>query len=331
MTNWHQPDSTLLLLVASFIGGSPTKLRELYAGAVDEGYRFLSYGDSSLLIRDGRPGAGIEAAGAGGLHASAGAGGAPGPFPGDRVLLHSCCAPCSGAMIEEMVEDGLDVTVFFYNPNIHPKREYDLRKEENKRFAAALGVPFVDADYDTDQFFARTKGLEFAPERGPRCTVCFDMRMERTADYAAAHGFQYITTTNATSRWKDPVQVDGAGVRAAARHEGVAYLARDWQTEAMTARKYRINADQSFYKQEYCGCSFSLRDSNTYRAQHGLDPVVVGNEASVYADPAVDAAEESREVVDAFFRASADYEQQLRDTYDRRRKDKDGGADRNNW
>ena len=125
---------------------------------------------------------------------------------GRKVLLHSCCAPCSGAMVESMVHAGHGVTVFFYNPNIHPKREYEIRKEENKRYAADLGIPFVDADYDTEEWYRRARGMEFDPERGGRCSMCFDMRMERTALHAYEHGFDCFTTTNATSRWKDQQQ-----------------------------------------------------------------------------------------------------------------------------
>ena len=181
-----------------------------------------------------------------------------------KILLHSCCAPCSGAMVEEMLSyterHGLEVVVFFYNPNIHPKREYIIRKEENKKFANTLGIDFVDCDYDADKWYERMKGLEYDPERGQRCTECFDMRMERTALYAHEHGFDAIATTNATSRWKDAVQVDGSGVTAAARYDGLQYWCRDWQTDVMTLRKYQISANQKFYKQEYCGCSYSLRE-----------------------------------------------------------------------
>ena len=119
-----------------------------------------------------------------------------------RVLLHSCCAPCSGAMVEEMCASDKvdDVTVFFYNPNIHPRKEYEIRKEENKKFCEKLGIEFVDVDYDVENWYARMKGMEYDPERGHRCTECFDMRMERAALYAHEHGFDAIATTNATSR-----------------------------------------------------------------------------------------------------------------------------------
>ena len=188
-----------------------------------------------------------------------------------RVLLHSCCAPCSGAMIEEMVEkQDADVTIFFYNPNIHPRAEYELRKRENEEYARRLGVPFVDGDYDPDEWYKRARGMEFSPERGRRCTMCFDMRMDRTALYAHEWGFSHIATTNSTSRWKDEDQVDDSGRRAAAKYD-LTYLDDDWKTDVMTARKYEINASEQFYKQEYCGCSFSLRDCLLYTSPSPRD------------------------------------------------------------
>lgn len=99
----------------------------------------------------------------------------------NKVLMHSCCAPCSGPLIEKMAESGIDLTIFFYNPNIHPKKEYELRKKENIRYAEKLGLDFIDADYDVQNWFTRAKGMENEPERGIRCTMCFDMRFERTA------------------------------------------------------------------------------------------------------------------------------------------------------
>ncbi|MEY4013297.1 MAG: hypothetical protein RLZZ290_161, partial [Pseudomonadota bacterium] len=101
------------------------------------------------------------------------------PNNAEKLLLHSCCAPCAGELMEAFIESDIDYTIFFYNPNIHPEKEYLIRKEENIRFAQKHLVPFVDADYDTDNWFARAKGMENAPERGERCTMCFDMRFER--------------------------------------------------------------------------------------------------------------------------------------------------------
>jgi len=251
-----------------------------------------------------------------------------------KILLHSCCAPCSGAMIEELQAQGVDVTIFFYNPNIHPKKEYEIRKVENVRYAEALGIPIVDADYDVDVWYKRAQGMEFDPERGGRCTMCFDMRMERTASYAAENGFTHFTTTNATSRWKDVSQVNKSGIVAARAHENVEYLVYNWQTDGMTARKYKINAEQSFYKQEYCGCSYSLRDSNLFRAKEGLPPIKIGG-GGIYSDPEADAEEESLEVVQSFFddansASTAEWRQQ-QELLKRRRKDASASQSRNNW
>ena len=100
-----------------------------------------------------------------------------------KVLLHSCCAPCAGEIMEAMTNSGIDYTIYFYNPNIHPREEYEIRKQENIRFAKEMNIPFIDGDYDRDNWFARVKGLEWEPERGKRCSVCFDMRFERSALY----------------------------------------------------------------------------------------------------------------------------------------------------
>ena len=112
-----------------------------------------------------------------------------------NILLHTCCAPCCGEVIQSMIASGLDVTLFFYNPNIHPIKEYELRKLENIRYAEKTNIPFIDADYDTDNWFERIKGLENEPERGERCTKCFDMRFERTALYAAENGYTTFTSS----------------------------------------------------------------------------------------------------------------------------------------
>ena len=90
------------------------------------------------------------------------------PNGGKKLLLHSCCAPCSGEVMEAISASGIEYTIFFYNPNIHPKKEYEIRKNENIRFAEKLGIPIVDADYDVDNWYERAKGMEYEPERGKR-------------------------------------------------------------------------------------------------------------------------------------------------------------------
>src|SRR4051794_6721697 len=98
------------------------------------------------------------------------------PSGRSKVLLHSCCAPCSGEVMEAMAASKIDFSIYFYNPNIHPAKEYEIRKQENVRFAEQHGIPFIDADYDVDNWLERVKGLENEPERGERCTQCFDAR-----------------------------------------------------------------------------------------------------------------------------------------------------------
>ncbi len=181
------------------------------------------------------------------------------------VLMHSCCAPCSGELIEALKFSKVPFSIFFYNPNIHPQKEYEIRKQENIRFAEKHDIPFIDADYDTDNWFTRTKGLENAPERGERCTKCFDMRFERTALYAKEHEFPVITSSLGISRWKDLDQINDCGERAASHYDGISYWKYNWRKKGGSERMYEISKEESFYKQEYCGCIYSLRDTNQWR------------------------------------------------------------------
>ncbi len=200
------------------------------------------------------------------------------PVPGgaERILLHSCCAPCSGEVMEAMVASGLDITIYFYNPNIHPREEYDLRKEENIRFAEKTNIPFIDADYDSDNWFERVKGLEWEPERGKRCTECFDMRFERTALYAHEHGFPLFTSCLGISRWKNMDQINDCGRRAADRYEGLSYWDYNWRKGGGSHRMIEISKREHFYQQEYCGCIYSLRDTNKHRRDMGRDNIKIG-------------------------------------------------------
>lgn len=198
------------------------------------------------------------------------------PFGHRKVLLHSCCAPCSGEVMEAMLASGIDYTIFFYNPNIHPLKEYELRKEENIRFADKFGVAFIDADYDRDNWFERTKGLEWAPERGERCTMCFDMRFERTALYAHENGFPVITSCLGISRWKDMKQINDCGVRAASRYPKLKYWEFNWRKGGGSARMIEISKREHFYQQEYCGCVYSLRDTNRHRVATGRERIQIG-------------------------------------------------------
>ncbi len=193
------------------------------------------------------------------------------------VLLHSCCAPCAGELMEQVLANDLGLTVFFYNPNIHPRREYLIRKEENIRFAEKLGVPFVDGDYDVQRWFRLAKGMEREPERGIRCTMCFDMRFDVTAAYAADNGFSVITSSLGLSRWKNMAQINAAGTAAASRHPGVTYWTYNWRKQGGANRMYQIAKREGFYAQQYCGCIYSLRDTNAWRVGNGRPEIEIGD------------------------------------------------------
>lgn len=195
----------------------------------------------------------------------------------EKILMHSCCAPCSGEVIEAMVKSGLDLTIFFYNPNIHPLKEYEIRKNENIRYAEKLGIEFIDADYDVQNWFAAAKGMEYEPERGKRCTMCFDMRFIRTAEYAKENGFKVITSSLGISRWKNMEQINDCGVRAAEFVGGdVEYWTYNWRKQGGGARMYDISKREKFYQQEYCGCIYSLRDTNKWREKNGREKIEIG-------------------------------------------------------
>ena len=180
------------------------------------------------------------------------------PDKEDKVLLHSCCAPCSSAIIECMVANGIHPTVYYYNPNIYPLAEYETRKAEAKRFVSSQGLSFVDADYDYDGWKRSVCGLEKEPERGRRCLQCFKLRLLQTARYAAAYGFTTFTTTLASSRWKSLEQINEAGRWAASQVEGVSFWEQNWRKGGLQERRNQLLKKYNFYNQQYCGCEFSL-------------------------------------------------------------------------
>ena len=198
------------------------------------------------------------------------------PNDENKVLLHSCCAPCSGELMEAMLESGIDYSIFFYNPNIHPEKEYEIRKQENIRFAEQHNIEFIDADYDRDNWFTRTKGMELDPERGRRCTTCFDMRFERTALYAYENDFKVFTSSLGISRWKNMEQINDSGIRAAADYPNLTYWTYNWRKQGGSQRMIQISKREKFYQQEYCGCVYSLRDTNKWRKQNGRETIKIG-------------------------------------------------------
>ena len=182
------------------------------------------------------------------------------PSDTSAILLHCCCAPCSGAILEWMVSRGLKPTVFFSNSNIAPRSEYDLRKVEIIRYCSLLGLDVVDDDYDHRDWlsFESIREMASEPERGARCASCFRYRLLRSARYAAEHGFDILTTSLASSRWKDLSQVNAAGQWACAQTGGkVAFWERNWRKGGLQPRRSEIIKEQNFYNQTFCGCEFS--------------------------------------------------------------------------
>ena len=182
-----------------------------------------------------------------------------------RILLHACCAPCSGAILECMIQNGLRPTVFFSNSNIAPFEEYELRKAELMRYCEAIGIEAVDDDYNHEAWLEHIKGFENEPERGRRCAKCFGFRLLRAASYAAEHDFGVFTTTLAGSRWKILSQVHAAGIWACEQvskersleKAPVVYWEMNWRKGGLQPRRGEIVCEQNFYNQSFCGCEFS--------------------------------------------------------------------------
>ena len=180
------------------------------------------------------------------------------PMGETTVLLHTCCAPCSSAIIEALLQNGIRPVIYYCNPNIYPQEEYEIRKNECTRYARSLGLEIVDADYDHDNWLEVMKGMENEPERGGRCLRCFKFRLSRTAQYAQTRGIKVITTTLASSRWKSLDQINEAGYQAC---EGldVVWWDRNWRKGGLQERRLQIIKEYDFYNQLYCGCEFSMR------------------------------------------------------------------------
>ena len=188
------------------------------------------------------------------------------PFGQKKVLLHTCCAPCSSAIIEFLMSHEMEPVIYYCNPNIYPYEEYLIRKNECTRYARELGLEIVDADYDHQAWLETVRGLEDEPERGGRCAACFRMRLLQSARYARERGISVITTTLASSRWKSLEQIDEAGrwacskVNAEAGDEVVRWWEKNWRKGGLQERRNQIIKEYGFYNQQWCGCEFSRRN-----------------------------------------------------------------------
>ena len=199
------------------------------------------------------------------------------------LLLHACCGPCSTYVIEYLTEF-FDITVYFYNPNIHPAEEYDKRLESIKRFvsefppAARDKIRFVEETYDAKEFFDATnvlaeKELQEEGERGERCRRCYEFRMKKSWDYAERNGFDYFTTTISISPCKDAKKINEIGF-ALKSDTKLRYLPGDFKKRNGFLRSLQLSKEYNLYRQTYCGCVYSQRiaESSGHRCAFSQDP-----------------------------------------------------------
>ena len=179
-----------------------------------------------------------------------------------RLLLHSCCAPCSSYVIEYL-SDYFYITILYYNPNISPLEEYEKRKAEQIRLIHSMKcryrVDILDCDYDNDLYEKAVCGLENEPERGSRCTVCFNLRIGKTAQIACDSGYDYFGTTLTVSPYKNASLINSIGHEFEKQY-GVSFLVSDFKKRNGYQRSIELSHQYGLYRQNYCGCRYSLRD-----------------------------------------------------------------------
>ncbi len=176
-----------------------------------------------------------------------------------RILLHSCCGPCSTAVTERLSEDGeAQITLFYYNPNITDPAEYEHRKAEQKRFLAESGldIRFLEGPYDPEEYYTAVRGLEQEPEGGARCAACFALRLEKTAALARELGFDAFDTTLSVSPYKNYETIRSIAEPLAERC-GLEYLAGNYKKKDGYKRSIELSRQYGLYRQHYCGCEFS--------------------------------------------------------------------------
>ena len=180
-----------------------------------------------------------------------------------RLLLHSCCAPCSSSVLEYLSRY-FDITLFYYNPNITPAEEYSKRVAELHRLVAEAEYPnpveIIEGRYDSSEFFAIAKGLEDLPEGGERCYRCYRLRLEESAKAAVEGGFEYFTTTLSVSPYKNAAKLNAIGMEMAEKY-GVKYLCSDFKKKEGYKRSIELSRQYNLYRQNYCGCVYSKREA----------------------------------------------------------------------
>jgi len=174
-----------------------------------------------------------------------------------KLLLHSCCGPCSSSVIERL-RDNYDITVLYYNPNIEPKDEYLKRKTDQINYLQKIKIPYLEIDYLNEEFKNYIKGFEKEIEKGKRCTLCFELRLLKTAEIAKKNHFNYFTTTLTVSPHKDSNLINELGRKIADIHE-INYLVEDFKKKGGYQRSMELVKQHNLYRQNYCGCRYSKR------------------------------------------------------------------------
>lgn len=179
-----------------------------------------------------------------------------------KILLHSCCAPCSTAVIERLKND-YDITILYYNPNIYPEEEYLKRKNEEIKYIKhlqQLGEKFsmLDTDYESEKFYEATRGFENEREGGARCAICFKLRLDKTATIAKENGFDLFGTTLTVSPHKNAELINSIGL-AIEKEMGVKFLVSNFKKQDGYKRSVELSKENNIYRQNYCGCEFALK------------------------------------------------------------------------
>ena len=184
-----------------------------------------------------------------------------------RLLLHSCCAPCSSYVLEYLTEY-FDITVYYYNPNISPMGEYEKRIAEQKRLISEMkfknSVSFIEGTYNHDEFISLTRGLENLPEGGERCSLCYEMRLEAAAQKAAEINADYFTTTLSVSPYKNTAKLNTIGLKLGMEYS-VPYLVSDFKKNNGYKRSIELSTEYGLYRQNFCGCIFSKKEAEERR------------------------------------------------------------------
>ena len=180
-----------------------------------------------------------------------------------KILLHSCCAPCSTAVIERLKEE-FDITIFYYNPNIYPEDEYKKRKNEEIKYIKHLNnvekdinISFLDCDYDCEKFYSAVKGYENEREGGARCAICFNLRLSETAKKAKDLGFDIFGTTLTVSPHKNAELINSIGM-GIEKEIGIKFLVSNFKKQNGYKRSIELSKQNNIYRQNYCGCEFAL-------------------------------------------------------------------------